>query len=223
MMRRYAGPLAFGIGGVLILITLGVWQVQRLAWKNEIVAAIEARLSGEPGAVPLTPTEQDHEYFRVRAKGALLPGELHVYTSVPPFGVGYLVIAPMQLEDGRRILVDRGFVPIDQKDALRRTGPYTVEGALMWPDETDGFTSPPDQDQNLWFARDVPLMAAALGTEPVLLVAAASDDAEAPLARPVGVNIRNPHLEYAVTWFGLAIVWALMTGYLLWRIKRRTN
>jgi surfeit locus 1 family protein len=64
-------------------------------------------------------------------------------------------------------------------------------------------------------------MAAALGTEPVMLVAAASDDPEAPLPLPVTANLRNDHLGYAITWFALAIVWSVMTGYLLYRIKRR--
>nr|MBA3325768.1 SURF1 family protein [Paracoccaceae bacterium] len=162
------------------------------------------------------------EYLRVRAEGVLGPGELHVYTSAPPFGVGYRVIAPMAIADGRRILIDRGFVPVDAKDAPRPAGPLTVEGALMWPDETDGFTSTPDREKNIWFARDVDLMAAALETAPVMLVAAVSDDPAAPMPLPVGVNIRNDHLGYAITWFGLATVWAVMTGYLLWRIKRRT-
>ena len=66
-------------------------------------------------------------------------------------------------------------------------------------------------------------MAEALGTEPVMLVAAASDDPDAPMPLPVGVNIPNDHLQYAITWFGLAVVWAVMTGYLLWRIKRRID
>jgi len=216
------GPLAFGIGGVAALLTLGVWQLQRLEWKLGVLAEIVGRMEAAPGPVPVTPTEAEHEYVRVRAMGALLAGELHVYTSAPPRGVGYLVIAPMEIAGARRILIDRGFVPIGEKDAPRRVGPLTVEGSLMWPDETDSFTSPPDHAKNIWFARDVGLMAQVLGTEPVMLVTAASDDPSAPMPLPVGVNIRNPHLGYAVTWFGLAAVWALMTVYLLWRIKRRT-
>jgi surfeit locus 1 family protein len=66
-------------------------------------------------------------------------------------------------------------------------------------------------------------MAEALGTEPLMIVVEASDDPAAPMPLPVGVNIRNDHLGYAVTWFGLAGVWAVMTGLLLWRIKRRSE
>ncbi len=223
MTRRLIAPLAFGLGGIAILLALGVWQLQRLAWKEGILAEIAARTEAAPVAIPAAPTEAEHEYLRVAAAGALEPGELHVYTSAPPRGVGYRVIAPFRLEDGRLVLLDRGFVPIADKVATRPPGPIRVEGSLLWPDETDSFTSPPDREKNIWFARDVPLMAEALGTEPVMVVAAATDDPEGPMPIPPGVNIRNDHLEYAVTWFGLAAVWALMTVYLLWRIKRRID
>lgn len=223
MTRRMIAPLLFGVVGVAILVALGTWQLQRLEWKRGILEGIAARMAAAPVAVPPDPREDAHAYLRVREAGTLLPGELHVYGSAPPRGVGYRVIAPMALADGRRILIDRGFVPIGEKDAARPAGPLTVEGMLVWPDETDGFTSPPDREKNVWFARDVGLMAAALGTEPVLLVVAASDAADGPIPLPVGVNIRNDHLQYAVTWFGLAAVWAMMTVYLLWRIKRRID
>jgi surfeit locus 1 family protein len=213
-------PLIFGIVGVAILLSLGVWQVQRLAWKTAILDEIGARLAAAPVAVPERPDPETDRYLKVRADGRIEPGEIHVYTSAPPRGVGYRVIVPFALADGRRILLDRGFVPIGEKDAARRLGPLSVEGNLVWPQEGD---ARPDREKNIWLARDVPLMAEALGTLPVLLAAASSDDPAAPLPLPVTPNIPNNHLEYAVTWFLLAAVWAMMTGYLLWRIKRRTS
>lgn len=221
-MRRMIAPLVFGICGVAVLLSLGFWQLRRLEWKESVLAEITARMAVAPGAVPDEPTEAEDEYTRVRATGELLPGELHVYTSAPPFGVGYRVIAPMALDDGRRILIDRGFVPIEAKDAKRRTGPLTLEGVLLWPDETDSFISPPDREKNIWFARDTPLMAEALGTTPIMIVASATDDPEGPMPLPAGVNIPNDHLGYAITWFSLAGIWVMMTGYLLWGIKRRS-
>jgi surfeit locus 1 family protein len=223
MTRRMIAPLLFGIAGVAILIWLGVWQLHRLEWKTAILDSIDARLSAVPAPVPPDPTPEVDQYLRVRAEGEIERGELYVYTSAPPRGVGYRVIVPLRLDDGRRILLDRGFVPIGEKDAQRRPGPITVEGSLDWPRETDRFTSPPDREKNIWFARDVPLMAEALGTLPILLVTAASDDPAQPMPLPVMANIPNDHLAYAITWFGLAVVWALMTGYLLWRIKRRID
>lgn len=223
MTRRMVVPLVFGVLGVVVLTWLGAWQLQRLAWKTAILAEIDMRLAAAPAAVPAAPDPARDEYLRVRVAGTVEPGELDVYTSAPGRGVGYRAIAPFRLDDGRTILLDRGFVPIAEKAAARPTGPAVVEGVLHWPRETDGFTSAPDRAKNVWFARDVPLMAEALGTLPVLLVVAATDEPGAPVPMPVTVNIPNNHLEYAVTWFGLALVWAVMTGYLLWRIKRRID
>ena len=223
MTRRMIAPLIFGIVGVAILVALGTWQLRRLEWKTAILAEIDARLAAAPVEVPPEPTREADQYLRVRAAGTLEPGELHVYTSVESRGVGYRVIAPMTLADGRRVLLDRGFVPIGEKDAARATGPIAVTGSLAWPQETDSFTSPPDRAKNIWFARDVPLMAAALDTLPVMIVVAESDAPDAPMPLPVTVNIPNDHLQYAITWFLLAVVWTLMTGYLLYRIKRRID
>jgi surfeit locus 1 family protein len=91
---------------------------------------------------------------------------------------------------------------------------------LIWPQEGD---PEPDLDRNIWLARDTPRMAEVLGTLPVMLAVASSDDPDGPMPLPVTVNIPNDHLQYAITWFLLAVVWAVMTGYLLWRIKRRID
>lgn len=221
MLGRMIPVAVFGAIGTLIFAGLGWWQVERLAWKTDLIARIEASLAADPVAVPQMPEPDRDRYLHVRERGAILPGELHVYTSAPPRGVGYRVIAPMQLADGRRILVDRGFVPVGEKDATRQIGPVTVEGALQWPRETDGFTAAPDREKNIWLARDVAQMSAALETQPIMLVTEASDMAAAPMPLPVGIDIPNSHLQYVITWFGFAAIWAGMTVYRLWRIKRR--
>jgi surfeit locus 1 family protein len=196
--------------------------VQRLAWKTALLAAIDARLTAAPVPVPAHPDPAADQYRRVRATGVIEAGEIHVYTSAPGRGVGYRVIAPLRLQDGRRILLDRGFVPIGDKDSPRRLGAIPVEGSLLWP-QPDRFVPSPDLAANVWLQRDVGAMADALGTQPVLLVAARTDDPAGPLPLPVAANIPNDHLGYAITWFGLAAVWAGMTGYGLWRIKRRPD
>jgi len=215
-----AVPLAFGVVGTVILLALGIWQVQRLAWKNEVIALIDARMAGTAGALPAAPTEADNEYARVHLSGTIEAGELHALTSRG--GLGYRVVAPLVLDDGRRVLLDRGFVADTAKDAPRPIGRVEVEGTLHWPDETDRFTPDPNLERNIWFARDVAAMAAALDTEPVLVVASAlSLPGTSPM--PVVAAIPNNHLGYAVTWFGMAAAWAVMTLHLLWRIKRRTD
>ncbi len=223
MTRRMIAPLLFGLLGTAILIALGVWQVQRLEWKRGILATIETRIAADPVAVPPAPNKAEDQYRRVEAAGVIGPGEIHVYTASPSGGVGYRVIAPLTLADGRDVLIDRGFVPIGEKDATRPIGPIWVRGSLLWPDDGALASNPPDLEKNIWIARDLPAMAAELGTEAILIVAAETDPADGPEPLPVTVNIPNNHLEYAVTWFGLAAVWAGMTLWLLWRINRRLD
>mgnify|MGYP003720025329 CR=1 FL=1 len=151
----------------------------------------------------------------VAVTGSYHAGEVHVLVSQKDVGAGYRVIAPFTLEDGRRIMVDRGFVRTTDKDAPRALGPATVTGNLQWPRETDSFTPEADLKGNIWFARDVPKRAAALGTEPVLLVARTDTG---PVPMPVGSEgIPNDHLQYSITWFSLALIWAAMTAFFLWR------
>jgi surfeit locus 1 family protein len=222
MTRRIWQALVFGLGGTAILVSLGVWQVQRLTWKEGLIAELEAKLAEAPVALPETPTELRDEYTRVRVGGRFGPEELHVITSARPWGPGFRVIAPFETEDGRRVLVDRGYVPDEAKDAPRSPGEATVTGALLWPDETGFDTPEPDLGANIWFARDAAAMAEALGTAPVMIVAEdGAAEGEFPAARPVTVNLRNDHLQYAVTWFSLAVIWLVMTAVVLVRLRRR--
>ncbi len=217
-MRRILFPLIFGIAGLAILMSLGLWQVQRLSWKEAILAEIDARIGGTPVDLPAAIDAQTHRYQPVTVSGSMLPREIHVLVSVKQVGPGYRIIAPFQAGD-RTILIDRGFVRTTEKEAVRQVGEMDVTGNLHWPDEIDNYTPEPDIDGNIWFARDVPALANELNTEPVLLIARSATD---PSVTPLPVDsagIPNDHLQYAVTWFGLALVWAVMTGYFLWRSR----
>ena len=223
MTRRMILPLLFGLVGCAILIALGVWQLQRLAWKEGILAQISARLTDRPVPLPAAPDPARDKYLPVRVAGRFTGPGIDVLVSVKEGGAGYRVIAAFQTEDGRRVLIDRGFLPADQRARPRIAATAALLGTLHWPDETDSFTPPPDAARGIWFARDVPAMAAQLQTEPVLIVAReATGDGITPL--PVDPRgIPNNHLNYALTWFSLAAVWAGMTGLLLWRIRHRTD
>lgn len=215
-MRRILFLLIFGLAGLAVLVSLGTWQVQRLAWKEGILADIEARIAADPVPLPQAVDPEADRYLPVEVSGEMLPGEIHVLVSVKQVGPGYRIIAQFRTGD-RTILVDRGFVPTTAKQAERQIGLMQVVGNLHWPAEIDGYTPDPDRAGNIWFARDVPAMADALGAEPILLVARSQTD-PAIMPLPVDtVGIPNDHLQYAMTWFGLALVWAAMTGYFLWR------
>lgn len=219
-MRRYLFLLIVGLVGLGVLLSLGTWQIRRLSWKTSLLAEIDRRIATTPSALPAAPDPVSDKYLPVSLRGQFLPGELDVLVSYKQIGPGYRIVAPFDTGE-RLVLVDRGFVPTGARDADRDPGPVTVAGNLHWPDETDGFTPEPDRKAGIWFARDVEKMAAELGTEPVLVVAASETDAG---IRPMPVTtagIPNDHLQYAMTWFGLAAVWAGMTGFFLWRTRTK--
>ncbi len=224
MMRRMISPLLFGLFGAGVLISLGVWQVQRMQWKEGILADITARIAAAPVALPQAPdpTDEHNRYLPVTVSGRFTGQTLQVLVSRKEIGAGVRIIEAFQTEDGRRVLVDRGFLRDEDKSRALTVTNATITGNLHWPQETDGFTPPPDLKTGLWYARDVTAMAQALDTEPTFIVARAPTGDEIE-AMPVDTSgIPNDHWGYAVQWFSLAAVWLGMTAYLLWRIRQRT-
>ncbi len=224
-MKRYLAPLILGIAGVAVLLSLGIWQVQRLAWKRAMLAEIEARIRDAPVPLPGPADAARDRYLPVRAVGDIGAEHIAVLASQKNIGAGYRIVSPFNTEDGRRVMVDRGFVALEARDGVTAAPAVAVEGNLHWPDETDDWTPAPDLEAGIWFAREVPAMALALDTEPLLIVARDIQPASPGLTpRPVGTEgIPNDHLYYAITWFSLALIWAGMTLYLLWRIRARTG
>lgn len=225
MLRKIIFPLLLGAVGSGALIGLGIWQVQRLDWKEDILAGIEARLAAPPVPVPLAGREEDDEYKRVTLAGAPTGEELHVLVSGTTAGTGYRVISKFLLETGAVIMVDLGLLPLDAKDAEPVTDFMQINGTLLWPDDQNSNTPPPDLEKNIWFARDVDTMARVLSTRPLMVVATDTTPADPRLTPlPVeAVGIKNDHLEYAITWFLLALVWAIMTLFLLSRTIRQKD
>lgn len=221
-LPRYVLPLFFGILGTVVLVSLGTWQMQRMIWKEGVLDEIAARIAAAPVAVPASPDPQGDRYLSVSASGSFTGEELHILASTRHVGAMYRVISPFETTDGRRIMVDRGWIKPPQKDAVRPAGPATITGNLHWPDEIDGFTPKSDAEKNIWFARDVPTLADVLGTEPVLIILRETSETNPPVTPlPIdGAAIPNDHLEYVVTWYGLAIVWVLMTVYYLRRLRK---
>ncbi len=226
-MRRTLFLLIIGLGGAAVLVALGVWQVQRLAWKEGVIVNIESRIAADPVPLPDTLDPARDAYLPVTVQGTLLGDALHVLVSQKEIGAGYRVIVPMSLGNGRTILADLGFALAEDKERISSpdmpTGPVTATGNLQWPQETDSFTPAPDLNANIWFARDVLAMAAALNTEPTLLVVR-SMEPPSTLITPLPVDtarIPNDHLQYAITWFSLAAIWLAMS--LTFLLRRRAT
>ena len=221
-MRRLILPLFFGILGTVVLVWLGTWQVQRLVWKEGVLADIAARIDSAPVALPENIGPEADRYLPVAVSGTVTGDEIHLLASTRDVGAVYRIVSAFETANGRRIMVDRGWVKAEHKEMARPSFVAEVTGNLHWPDERDSFTPENDQAANIWFARDVAEMAVALEAEPVLIVAREISE-NAPKVTPLpvdGAAIPNNHLEYVITWFGLAIVWVAMTLYYLRRMRK---
>ncbi len=224
-MRRLLLLLLFLIA-VAGFSALGVWQVQRLAWKTDLIKRVDARVHAAPVSAPVVTaavTRDADEYRRVVVHGQFLNDrEAQVYT-VSELGGGYWVMTPLRRHDGSIVLINRGFVPLDKHDPATRIagqtlGEVTVIGLLRSP-ESKGwlFSQPNDPAHDLWYRRDI---AAIAGTRHLVHVAPYFIDADAtpnPGGWPRGgmtvVRFPNSHLAYALTWFSLA---ALLAGVGVW-------
>jgi surfeit locus 1 family protein len=199
--------------GVALLAALGTWQVQRLSWKEAILARIDAAEKGPPLPFSLTPPD----FARMRAEGSFLPGTVRygIELRTTPEGsqLGSSVIAPLRLAEGGVVLVNRGWAP-DDATVKVPAGPVSVVGYAR-PSEAPGWFTPADNvAQGRFYAPQPDHMAAALkltNVAPFLLVALGTDmpgvypqPAES-LPRPP-----NDHLQYALTWYGLGVVLIVM-------------
>ena len=173
-----------------------------------------------PVALPDTPDEVADRYLPVTASGTIAPGLIRVLASHKVLGAGHLLIVPFATGD-RTVMLDLGFLPMGREVPPLDGQTLEVAGNLHWPDEVDGFTPDPDLDEGLWFARDVRHMSEALGTEPLLIVRRTGGDLPGVTPMPVDTaGIPNDHLGYAITWFSLAAIWLVMSGILVYRMRK---
>jgi surfeit locus 1 family protein len=226
MLRRLEElmwPTAFAAVGLAVLIGLGTWQLERRAWKLDLIAKIEARARAEPvplaAAIAAWRRTGDIEYTRVRAKGRFRHDrESYVYMPGKE-GPGYHVYTPLETADRQLLLVNRGFVPEALKSPDRRSpgqvaGEVEVVGLARGPGEKGWFTPESDVAHNLYFWPDHAGMLAAVlagakerpGLVPFLVDAAAEPGNPGgwPRGGTTRLELPNRHFEYALTWFGLA-------------------
>jgi surfeit locus 1 family protein len=236
--RGVLEPTIFTLVGIAILIGLGVWQLDRKVWKENLIATMTARLDRAPEDLPPREdwqrlTEQGNEFARVTFPAEFLPGqEALVYSAgsaVRPDvkGPGYFVFAPARLAGGSIVIVNRGFVPPDRKDPATRAqgasrGSVDIVGIVRWPETRGLFTPADDLKDNVWYLRDIAAMAAAKHWTNVAPFYIEQESPPPPggLPKPgkLAVNLPDNHLQYAITWFGLAL--ALTGVYLVWLIRR---
>jgi surfeit locus 1 family protein len=248
---RWTLALLTVVGGALFLgfITLGVWQLERRAWKLALIERVTQRIAAAPGVLP-PPSQWPHlnaadvEYRTVRLQGRWLADKTVLTQASTALGAGYWVLTPLQQADGTQVLVNRGFVPQAQRaqwqapasHATEPTEPVTVQGLLRLSEPGGGFLRRNDPAQQRWHSRDVAAIAQATHLTraapffvdagmPTLQNAISADlppAAQGPWPRPglTVVRFANNHLVYVFTWFGLALM-TVGAGVLVARYERR--
>ena len=225
-------PGAVAVAALVVLLGLGTWQLERKAWKEALIVTLDHRLNDAPIALPppsewagMTP--ENSEFTRVRLRVEFpKAGDTLVYTSGSAIrddvkGAGYFVFNPARLPDGQQIVVNRGFVP--GRPYPEASGSQDIVGALRWPEAGSAFVSDHDAAGDVWMVRDPAAMAQLKGWG---AVAPFYIEQEGPVPlgglphpAPLKVQLRNDHLQYAITWYGLAAVLVVM--FAIWAAKRR--
>lgn len=228
----FAAPLV--LLALAILLGLGTWQVQRLHWKEGLIADIAERRVAHPASLAdieaMATSGDDIEYRRVALSGVFDHGRERHFFATYAGQTGYYVYTPLTLGDGRVIFVNRGFVPFDMKEPARRQqgqveGEVHIQGlaraklagkpSLMLPDN--------DIAKNIFYWKDLMAMAESAGVPAARLVPIFVDANEAP--NPGGwpkggvtlTDLPNNHLQYAITWYGLAAALVIVVGFAYFR------
>ncbi|MEP6588994.1 MAG: SURF1 family protein [Polaromonas sp.] len=244
-LRSTAACVALaGMAAVLLagFLALGIWQVERRAWKLALIERVEQRVHAAPAplALPSPPdawppvSAASDEYRHLQVSGRFLHEHETLVQAVTRLGSGFWVMTPLQLPDGRTLLVNRGFVPPEARDrstrsATENAAAVTLTGLLRLSEPEGGFLRKNDPAASRWYSRDVQAIARARALERVApffldVDAPAQGRGDAATAWPVGgltvTSFSNSHLVYALTWFGLALM-VLGASVLVLREERR--
>jgi cytochrome oxidase assembly protein ShyY1 len=225
-------PAAVTLAALAVLLGLGTWQLERKAWKEDLIAKLELRLNEAPVALPppgqwgaMTPDSWEFTRVRVRVQ-FLKQSDALVYTSGSAIRddvktAGYFVFSPALGPDGKQLVVNRGYVPARAYPAAG--GVIEIVGAVRFPEQPSWFVNAHDAAGDIWTVRAPDLMAKVKGWGQV---APFYIEQESPVPAgglphpaPLKIMLRNEHLQYAITWFGLAAVLIVMLA--LWAIRRR--
>ncbi|MGR9216675.1 SURF1 family protein [Rhizobium leguminosarum] len=223
-----------------ILISLGTWQVERLHWKEGLLADIAARQAAAP--VPLADIEAmaaaggDIEYRKVTATGRYVNNKERHFFATWRGQTGYYIYTPLELADGRILFVNRGFVPFDNKEPEMRmqgqlTDQQTVTGLARekLPGKPSWVVPDNDVAKNIFYWKDLDVMASSVGLEKadVIPFFVDADSTPNPAGLPIGgvtqVDLPNDHLQYAFTWYGLAAVLIVVVAISWFRKGAKTS
>ena len=216
--------------GICILLSLGVWQVQRLGQKTTLIASLEQRMSAEPISLAEALVKRGQgdeiEYLKVKLTGQFDP--TNYFRKVASFNgdPGWEIIAPFRTDDGSLVLVDLGAIAEKQPLNLLET-PQTIVGVVRFHNKGRGFfDNDNDAAKNIWYWWDLAAMQARLNqiatvhAAPFILQKLPGIENEMPLAELPKVELANNHLGYAITWFGLAAALAGVAGFYVFSLRK---
>lgn len=242
---RAPRPLwVLSIAGVIALACvaglagLGIWQIERLGWKQDLIERIDTRIRAQPVAAPgpaAWPDIAEDEYLRVQLTGRFLHDRETLVQAVTERGAGSWVLTPLVSEAGFSVLVNRGFVPPERRDRASRAeaqpgGTVTLTGLLRLSEPGGGFLRANAPAENRWHSRDVAAIARARSLEKAAPYFVDADGTPNPGGFPVGgltvLRFSNNHLGYAATWFALALMLACAMIFVLrgeYRLRHGTE
>lgn len=223
MLRQLLWPTLFTLVCGAILVSLGIWQLHRLAWKETLLAQIAARADAPPVALPdmaawpgLKALDYDYRHVALTGRFAYADTVLVFVPAGPQdVGPGYLLLTPLQLASGAYIIVNRGYVPLAlaKKIQYAAAGPAGAEvhviGLMRPPQDRNMFTPADEPGKGEYFTRDPAVIAAQFHLSPIAPFIVDADAASMSGGWPRGGaterDLPNNHLNYALTWFGLAV------------------
>ncbi len=226
--------------GIVFLSGLGIWQLKRLAWKQGLIARVENNLSASP--LSLDDVQQMHqqgediEYRPMRVSGVFDHAREQYFYATHKGNPGYFVYTPLKLNSGAHIFVNRGYVPLQKKSANTRAlgqvaGRLEINGLARSAPQAKPNSFVPDNDlqKNIYYWKSLAQMKAqAFGPDGSQIIPFFVDAGATPNAQklPVGgvtrIKFTNSHLQYALTWFGLAGALLVVGGFFLFG-RIRTN
>jgi surfeit locus 1 family protein len=215
-------PTLLALLGLSVLVSLGTWQLQRKSWKEALIGKIAARVAADPLPVAradaLHQAGEDVDYLRVTARGRFHHDKERYFYRPGPDGLGWHVYTPLELGSGSFVWVNRGYVPDRLKAPEARpqgqvAGEVVVTGLVRVGTRRGVFTPDNDMANNLWYWPDIAaLTTSAFGRSqppalPFILEAEARPEPSGgyPKGGVTPLSLPNRHLEYALTWYGLAL------------------
>ena len=216
------------MAGVVVLLGLGIWQVQRLAWKTDLIARVEARVTAPATPAPGVEnwddiTAQADEYRRIAVSGSFDYADEVLVQAVTSQGAGFWVMTPLATPEGWSVWINRGFVPSDRREASQRSRPEGVQqitGLLRITQPDGAFLRANDPAGDRWYSRDVQALSDTFDVPdhaPYFIDADAGQAGQLPVGGLTVISFRNNHLSYALTWFAMAAGLAAGAFYVLRR------